>query len=813
MFAEFGNVYGWHEYISPTLRAFCRKQQNSNMQVAPANRNRQHCCCIVSLLLLLVSTLIPCVSCGKGPAPPVLTDTSLCVNVDSALAGSRITDSTYTDTKCYSECVNPNIIKLHQPHTITSSSNNAVQCVVRYVFLDGSGLGTQTTYERVADGNDAARINTEHMWHRHVAALTETQRLAIVSCSIENEADIPLLSMPNSTDFGFIMEPSRAFGSVHVVECNNHGGAFCMVRIDMESCINSKYVQGALPGTNVNIHNWMSLIMSMMGSAAVLMQTTEIRTIPTPAAGPGTRVISGLNTTAGYFAFGCTCTNKDNLPCNLIEANTNAMKLASGLVFTSNTVDDVLVYTGTTKTGSADDNHFDINFIWYEFDHQHSYEILQYVNGNRECPMISQKTGSTDTYHDSNGVFTIKCVMCGINAYYSEVTSPAPIMASSKTMFVSSTTQTGWTDETVSPRVAQHRLLYFVASAETPSEIFRKQYRQESVVEIGTVLTLKIGTDANRLDTRAGTPNVILTLECEGQTIDYTRDTATSSVTFEVLPAFSGKVIHVYMPALQIDTARWEVMSALIFPRAPSVQQECVACAPGKFSGLSAQKNASACIDIPVPATSYTSQLTTPRSNMRPVQRRNIPGDSLPFRMYIEVNTVILKVIEMSTIPPQQHKRTEDFAFEIWLDTTNITFVVANAPLIAKSIFQIYDPRRNDMNATTWEARPLLAGQGSILLTIHGQYIGNSVLQDLTDFFVAVRMGHSIFQLTWAVWLAIVLILVASVAGCVVCCVMSSQCHCCGKHSPADQYQHNQTSSNLSVQPHYAYQQTQQTEV
>jgi len=649
------------------------------------------------------------------------------------------------------------------------------------------------------------------MWQRHVSFLAENQGLAIVSCHVaDNVADISQLSMPASTDFGFMIRAPGTPSSVRVVECSN-AGAFCMVRIEIEGCINSNHVLAFLPNVDANIHNLWNLVMSMMGSAAAMMKTRDYRTVPAPATGYTSRVISGLNATAGYFAFNSTCTNEDNVPCTLLQANAYAMHLASAIAFVSHTVDDVLVYTGIAKTGGVDDNHFDINFIWYNFDHGNLPEVMQYVAGNRDCPAISQKSGSTDTYRDSNGVFKIPCIMCGINTHYAEASFPAPVMASSKTMFISSIFHTDFDEFTY---VRNYRRLYFVASAATPDDTFREEYRQESVVEIGTVLTLKIGVSGTSWDPSPGTNSMITRLECDGQTIEYTRDTATASITFEVLPVFSGKAILVYMDDPHccrvnrntdvLSAVNFKVMPALIFPRAPSVQQQCVACAPGKFSGLSAQHNASACIDLPVSGG-------TPGASL--AQRRSKQSNSRAFRTFVEVNSVIVNIVEIRTPTPQVHAPSEHFAIEVWLDTSNITFVTANAAFIASSVFKIYDPQRTDMQATRWQARSLLAGQGSVILLIHGQYADKNAANGLNTSVPHVSTKNSSSQLWWIVWLVFGLVLVSSIACCILYCVMPLQCHCCMEHSPSDQHTHAQESTNALLQQHYVYHQTPRTEV
>jgi len=123
------------------------------------------------------------------------------------------------------------------------------------------------------------------MWQLYVSFLAKKQGLVIVSCSKpDNEADIPQLSMPASTNFRFMIRSPGIMGSVHVVECN-YAGAFFMVCIDIEGCINSKHVFYLLPNTKANTHNWINLVMSMMGSAAAMMKTKQYRILPAPAAG------------------------------------------------------------------------------------------------------------------------------------------------------------------------------------------------------------------------------------------------------------------------------------------------------------------------------------------------------------------------------------------------------------------------------------------------------------------------------------------------------------------------------------------------
>jgi len=776
-----------------------------------------------ALSLFFVSTIISGASGDKRTVRPVLVDTSECADIANVLAGSRKIDDEPEFATTQVPANTANIVQLDQPHTIPSSASNPVSCVVKNVVLDFTIRNSETTYELLVFGNDTERSNIDNMWQRHVSFLAENQGLAIVSCSEPaNEADISQLAMPVSTDFGFMIRPQDIMGSVHVVECN-YAGAFCMVRIDIEGCMNSKHVSYLLPNTEANTHNWMNLVMSMTGSAAAMMNTQKYRMVPPPDTGYASSVISGLNATASYIAFECRCTNEDNLPCTLLQANAYAIKLASGLAFASHTVDDVMVYSGMAKTGSIDDNQYDINFIWYNFDYGFSSEIERYVAGNRDCPVISQKSGSTDTYRDSNGVFKVSCIICGINTHYAEATFPAPVTVSSKTMFVSSIRR-AHTDEFTNSK--QTTRLYFVASAATPSEIFREHYHQESVVEIGTTLTLKIGNNRNSQDPSPDTNSIITRLECDGQAIKYTRDIAASSLTFEILPAFSGKLILVYMDdpnccgatsnTVLVNAANWKVLPAIIFPRAPSVQQQCVACAPGKFSGLSAQNDSSACIDIPVPAVSLMSQFNLPSSS--PVGRRSIQSNSKPFRTYVEVNMVILNILEIRTlIPPsgarrsQVHDPSVGFAMEVWLDTTNITFVMTNAALIASSVFKIYDPQRSDMSATEWQARSLQAGQGSIMLSIQGHYVRKSALDGLMR--IVTDMLTGILHMTWIIWLVFGLILVSSVGACIIYCVMSSQCHCCVKDSPTDQHTHTQESTNVLLQPQYVYHQTERTEV
>jgi len=188
-------------------------------------------------------------------ARPVLVDTSGCTDVADVLPGSRS-----------STTLMQNVVELSQIHELPTT--RTTKCRVAHVSLDAISTATLTsTYGRFFNVNALAIVQMHfEMWNCHVASLSNNQHLTVVSCLLTDEATRTDLSMPNTTDFGFILNtlPVGVQSSVSVVECKE-SDAFCILRIDTGACINSKFVTKYMPSTPENGNHWTRVLMSMMG--------------------------------------------------------------------------------------------------------------------------------------------------------------------------------------------------------------------------------------------------------------------------------------------------------------------------------------------------------------------------------------------------------------------------------------------------------------------------------------------------------------------------------------------------------------------
>jgi len=744
-------------------------------------------------------------------ARPVLVDTSGCTDVADVLPGSRS-----------STTLMQNVVELSQIHELPTT--RTTKCRVAHVSLDAISTATLTsTYGRFFNVNALAIVQMHfEMWNCHVASLSNNQHLTVVSCLLTDEATRTDLSMPNTTDFGFILNtlPVGVQSSVSVVECKE-SDAFCILRIDTGACINSKFVTKYMPSTPENGNHWTRVLMSMMGSALVRMQSTGFRQIPNNRTTQS--IILGVNSTGTEVAFMCTCNNEQNVTCTLEEANSYANTLITTIKYIYELSDEMVLVKGVTKTATSVDS-FELNVVVFSFDYfDTTAQTKAYIAGNRHCPKNAQKTGLTDTFRDSHGVFKYDCFFCGMNTYYKETVTPANLVNNIKTMFVSS----GWTsprDEITQKR--RHTRTYFVAPDVTPTEAYRYEYNQKSVVDIITVLTLKIGLP----DTASSHQNVspaanasILRVECEGAPVPFTRDTTGSSaITFTITRAHSGKMFLVYIldaqccnsadssssSSTEVFEPTWSVWPARIFAQAPDIRQKCVSCPAGKFSSSYASNSATDCHYIPVSVTFFSHVVVTGSMSLSPVpatststspplspqtppsspqlpNRRSLVSTPQPFRTFIEVDGVVLILLEIRTFFPTIPLGPSEFAIEAVFETSNITFVSANEAQIANGIFTIYDRQRSDMKANTLQTR--MAGQNSVILSIQGMYGKTGFLQDLLRLFSFAEIYSNLsnggtWQVPWTTWAILGGILLFIIICIILCCVLSP----CRHRHPAE---------------------------
>jgi len=664
---------------------------------------------VLALPVLLFSTLILYTKSEDKTFRPVLVDTSECEDVADVLSGVRTLDVR-----------NKNILKLFESHTLPSHDN--FSCIVNHVFLDAHPKdGTTTTYERLMNQGSLMQGEIADIWARHTASLSDRQQLAIVSCNeLREQTDSANLVMLPTTDLSFILRQAGDASSVKTLECRN---AFCIVRISTPGCINSKYVEGVLPSTPSSRIQLMRLKLSMMGSVSVMMKFTSVR--PMYEKTPEKGVIGGMNATGGYASFDCTCMNEANSPCTPGEADIYAANLVQGLRFVENVPDSILSFRGVEKNPAAD-NRYDMIFVWYDMDYGQDPLFQQYISGNRLCPAGARQPGRTNTFHDNTGLYRFECVMCGINTHYSEVSTAAPIIKKTQIMYVSSISDSQLNYTT---NIRTRLRKYFVALDRHPSNTFREQFRQQSMVDIGTTLVLMMGEPD---DKSPGLGSAIVGVECNGLHVPYTLDASTSSISFEVLAEYSGKFISVHINdpdcchvsgfTTEIFNDGWRMIPVLIFPQPPTVLQECVLCPAGKFSGEYAATDISKCIDIVAPPEQRSASsraLLNRRDGSMPTKLH-----TNDFKTYADVGGgVFINILEIrqSTTPPSKLQFV--FDIETWLDTSNITLVLENTAALESKIFQIYDAQRDNMKSTATRARLIEVGQSFVvILSIDGVY-------------------------------------------------------------------------------------------
>jgi len=514
--------------------------------------------------------------------------------------------------------------------------------------------------------------------------------------------------------------------------------------------------------------------MSMMGSASVRMKSSGFRI---DVGGlPQKRVILGADSTGEQVAFICTCTNEENTACTMEQAITYSRTLIVALKYVYGAPDEMVFITGVTKVASSA-NAYELNVLWFSFDyHDTTIQTAEYMAGYRKCPRNSEMTGGTDTFRDSHGVFKFPCLFCPMNTYYNEVSTPVQVVYKLITMFVSSVTQSPFMDDI---QKRKNIRTYFAATNPMPTADFRSQYNQESVLDIGTVVTMKMGspdTVSNRFDPSPAFGARVGRIECEGLPVTFTRSTTgVPSVTFTIGAVHAGKMILVYIedveccnnnnfPATVFDP-NWQVWPVRIFARAPSILQECTKCPTGKFSGSYGGGNISICEQI----SNLRTTVLTPILNPTPGNRRSVVvPQKKPFLAYIVVDGIFLNLLEIRKFTPLVPIGTHGFALQTLLDTNNMTFVNANKKQIAVEIFKIYDSRRNDMDAKLIETKLIAGDRELILFSTQGAYKDPSVLQELWNLLSPSNIIDSSWQ-TWAIMGGVVFCVILAIVMCCVC--------------------------------------------
>lgn len=694
-----------------------------------------------ALLRLIIASSIAFWSVnGANPsAPPVLVDTSSCPDIADALMGNRTI-----------ETASKHMVRLHTPHPLVSGSN----CIVSFIFLDCTPKWALTTsYGREMQHNQE---NISGLWDTHKLPISPNQQLIVVTCD-ENTINTDDVSMPSTTDFSFILAEPRAETTLETMEC---GKAFCMIRITTKTCMNSKYIIGMYPSTNNYIFEVIHMQMSLMGAAASMMRLVAFDAIHNRV--PEKRVIMGVDSFAQYATFTATCINEVGDFCTLPEATRFADELVTGMQMSLNAPEDAFLFENMQQIDGTD-NMYAMNFVFFNSEFGYDEHMRLYFSKNRRCPVGTLDTKRVDTFYGNSAIYKLMCISCGINKYYSEVQTPAPVVETTQTMYVFRGINSEPTNVTNERSYIRY---YFVTSHATLPKYFREQFRQDSSVPIGTTLVLKMGIGTGDNNVLQGT--TIQRVEYDGIDVSFTAsgvDTTDYAVSFQVTAQLSGKLIRVHVNDANCCLNEWEnsdytfspdfkIIPALIFPQPANVEQGCLTCPAGKFSGNSMAKDISKCLDTRPPATTI-------------VRRRSAAavGTDRAFRTYIDVNGVILVVLEITRVVPPA-LASSDFALQAWLDTGDLLTVQQNMQIIETYILHLYEPQRSDVRISGTSSVRLVEQNGLVILSLEGMYTDSGKNVDL-GIVQTLRQPVTAWTLSWF-WLGIMCSGAILVAGVIV---------------------------------------------
>ena len=144
-------------------------------------------------------------------------------------------------------------------------------------------------------------------------------------------------------------------------------------------------------------------------------------------------------------------------------------------------------------------------------------------------------------------------------------------------------------------------LSYFIAVSNNPSDNFKRDFYQESTIDLGTDIILKYGNISG----------TITRIEYEGMDMMFSTnsDNSEDSISFKITQEMSGKLIRVHIndPSISINDVQIR-NPVLIWARPATIQQECMTCPIGKFSGIPMAMNSLACFDTMLPIPMRGSQ-------------------------------------------------------------------------------------------------------------------------------------------------------------------------------------------------------------
>jgi hypothetical protein len=285
-----------------------------------------------------------------------------------------------------------------------------------------------------------------------------------------------------------------------------------------------------------------------------------------------------------------------------------------------------------------------------------------------------------------------------MNTYFQENSIFAPVVTTSKTMYISSL-QIG-------------SFLYNVLSSD---ETTIPELYAESQVEIGTILILKIAPSSYSLS------RTIDRVEVDGQPILFTRINETE-ISIEIASTYSGNMIVVHIQ--DTNYTGGDVIPVYIFPRQPQRVASCVECPPGTFSGTYNAIDVSSCLS----------------KNVSSIPKRRLLShmslsESTVFGEFVHIENQFIRIQSLERIYAGGTVlyNAPDVSFQVWLETKNMQLVQNNTDIIVKRVLKIYDAE-NKVNISKVSGIWLHHNNMSTVLTV--------------DFFYATPSGVEVVNAT-----------------------------------------------------------------
>jgi len=148
------------------------------------------------------------------------------------------------------------------------------------------------------------------MWQSYTSTLHTSEQLVTVPCELILNKPSNQVSIPDTTDFGFILSTEMDWAAVDVMECQ---GGFCILRVDTQACVSSHYNAQALPSTPANMLLYLKIALSMTGLFASKTPVGAISMVESTSS--VTKQIRYQSTVASQHVMEINCKNENNDEC------------------------------------------------------------------------------------------------------------------------------------------------------------------------------------------------------------------------------------------------------------------------------------------------------------------------------------------------------------------------------------------------------------------------------------------------------------------------------------------------------------------